>query len=117
MAAPPVRTTLVNDPAHPFTARQLASMQAWLDRSAEPTPAVLYVHRGQCPTAVACANTNYEPAYDGWVDEPGHVWIDGWRALHDRSSFMHEAFHVLERLAYTDADRAVIERDLHMRGP
>lgn len=107
-------TRLVNDPARPFTGRQLASMQHWLDESAEPTPRVLNVERGECPNAVACANVGYDST--GWFTQTGSMVIDGGSALHDRFAFIHEVGHVMDAETYTPAKRARIERLLGMVG-
>lgn len=113
-AAPAQATTLVNDPAHPFGPRQLAAMRYALNASAVPTPAVVSVHRGECPNAVACANVNRGPA--GWLVQPGSLWIDGWDAQHDRFAFMHEVGHIMDVETYTPAKRARLKRLLRMVG-
>lgn len=117
-------TTLVGDPAHPLSGRQMATASMWLRESAEPTPAVLYVHRGACPGGigvVACANVNYDaaaPRGARWYVDNGQMWLGSLsaRSASDRFDFMHELGHIMDVETYTPAKRTRIERLLGMIG-
>jgi hypothetical protein len=108
-------TTLINDPAHPLTGLQLRSMRHWLNRSAEPTPPIIRVHRGECPSAVACANVDRDPR-GNWFVDVGSMWIRGDIARHDRFAFMHEVGHIVDAELYTPGMRRRIKRLLDMVG-